>query len=338
MKYAKKVIALVLTAVMIGTAVPQSVFAEASEQTADMEAETPEIFESEEKPEAEEESEVEEEPEAEEESEVEEEPEAEEEPKIEEEPEVLEKPDAGSDTEEWLEPESSEADEEETDEEETDAVMEFQMDDREDLEAESADSYTVSTDDELKAALESIKNGDKDDVEIVLNSNVKAPTENYVATFGVDGKHICVRSTAENCFTLKMYNVGILAGACTFENVKIEGNKLYCSGYKTIFTEECVMALSQTLYGGGCKKDVDSTYVVLNASGFINKGATNGTHNVVGGSYQGSVRGDSYLEITGNIEFHGGNHITPGCVMGDGTSGDGSNSPDVFVGGKATLI
>ena len=44
------------------------------------------------------------------------------------------------------------------------------------------------------------------------------------------------------------------------------------------------------------------------------------------------------MEITGSLQMQGGNHLNPGCVMGDGTSGDGKNSPAVYVGGNATLI
>lgn len=129
-----------------------------------------------------------------------------------------------------------------------------------------------------------------------------------------------------------------LAGPCTFENVKVVGTRLYCNGQRTIFTKDCEIQLSEALYGGGYRHDVDSTYVVLAASGSINQYATSGTHNVVGGSYQGSVKGSTYLEISGDIQFKGGNHITPGCVRGDGTSSDHKNSPDVSVGGNATLI
>ena len=48
--------------------------------------------------------------------------------------------------------------------------------------------------------------------------------------------------------------------------------------------------------------------------------------------------GDTYLEITGNIQMQGGNHLNPGCMKGDGSSGDGRDVPDVYVGGNATLI
>ena len=78
--------------------------------------------------------------------------------------------------------------------------------------------------------------------------------------------------------------------------------------------------------------------MVIAASGSINPSSSSGLHDVIGGSYQGSVEGDTYLEITGDIEMQGGNHLNPGCMKGDGTSGDGRNVPDVYVGGNATLI
>ena len=78
--------------------------------------------------------------------------------------------------------------------------------------------------------------------------------------------------------------------------------------------------------------------VVIAASGYINPSSSSGLHDVIGGSYQGNVVGDTYLEITGDIQMMGGNHLNPGCVKGDGTSGDATNIPDVYVGGNATLI
>ena len=116
------------------------------------------------------------------------------------------------------------------------------------------------------------------------------------------------------------------------------GSRLFCNGYRTIFTENGQIHLSETLYGGGYKTTVDSTHVVIAASGYINPSSSSGLHDVIGGSYQGSVEGDTYLEITGDIQMQGGNHLNPGCMKGDGSSGDGRDVPDVYVGGNATLI
>lgn len=202
----------------------------------------------------------------------------------------------------------------------------------------SNDSYTVSTDEELKNALEQIKTSSSNEASIILNADVGAPTENYIASFGVEGKHIIVSSTEGNMYSLSLSNLGILNGSCTFENVDVRGSKLYCTGYKTIFTNQGEIHLTGTLYGGGYKTTVASTYVVIDANGYINPSSSSGLHDVIGGSYQGSVEGNTYLEITGNIQMQGGNHLNPGCVMGDGSSNDGAKSPDVYVGGNAILI
>ena len=131
---------------------------------------------------------------------------------------------------------------------------------------------------------------------------------------------------------------GILNGNCTFDNVDVTGTRLFCNGYDTIFTGNGQIHLSETLYGGGYKTTVNKTHVVIAASGYINPSSSSGLHDVIGGSYQGNVVGDTYLEITGDIKMQGGNHLNPGCMKGDGSSGDGRDVSDVYVGGNATLI
>lgn len=113
---------------------------------------------------------------------------------------------------------------------------------------------------------------------------------------------------------------------------------MYCNGHDTEFTENGQIHLSYTLYGGGYMTTVSSTHVVIAASGYINPSSSSGLHDVIGGSYKGSVEGDTYLEITGDIKMQGGNHLNPGCMKGDGSSGDGSGVPNVYVGGNATLV
>ena len=200
--------------------------------------------------------------------------------------------------------------------------------------------YTVSTSDELKTALGEIAAGSENEAVIVLTGNVQAPNmagETYITSFGVDGKHITVRSEGEmKKFSFPSY--GILTGDCTFDNVNVTGRRLFCNGYNTVFTENGQIHLSETLYGGGYKTTVASTHVVIAASGSINPSSYSGLHDVIGGSYQGSVEGDTYLEITGDIRMQGGNHVNPGCMTGDGSSGDGKGIPAVYVGGNATLI
>lgn len=208
--------------------------------------------------------------------------------------------------------------------------------------ANEANTYEISTTEDFSRAFTEIKESDASDATLILKANVTAPNtgeSQYFTAFGVKGKHITVKSAeGETTRSLSFANRGILDGSCTFDNVDVTGYMLYCNGYKTIFTENGTIHLSGTLYGGGYKEDVESTYVAVAASGSINPNATNGRHNVIGGSYQGSVKDDTYLEITGNIQFTGGNHLTPGCVMGDGTSGDAKDSPEVSVGGNATLL
>ena len=202
----------------------------------------------------------------------------------------------------------------------------------------TAPSYEVSTTAELSNALTQIAVSESGEAMIVLKADVNAPAESNVASFGANGKHITVCSTAGNLFKLNMASRSILTGDCTFDNVDVTGSRLFCNGYRTIFTENGQIHLSETLYGGGYKKTVASTYVVIAATGYINPTSSSGLHDVIGGSYQGSVEGDTYLEITGDIQMQSGNHLNPGCMKGDGSSGDGRNVPDVYVGGNATLI
>ena len=205
----------------------------------------------------------------------------------------------------------------------------------------TAPSYEVSTTAELSNALTQIATRAEDEATIVLKADVTLPndaTSGYISFFGANGKHITVKSDEGEMKKLSFPSYGVLTGDCTFDNVNVTGSRLFCNGYHTIFTENGQIHLSETLYGGGYKTTVNSTYVVIAASGSINPSSSSGLHDVIGGSYQGSVEGDTYLEITGDIQMQGGNHLNPGCVKGDGTSGDGRNVPDVYVGGNATLI
>ena len=205
----------------------------------------------------------------------------------------------------------------------------------------SENTYEVSTAEELSTALTKIAERTEKEATIVLKANLNAPVTaegSYTTTFGVDDKHITVKSDDGGMKKLSFRWYGILNGDCTFDNVDVTGSRLFCNGYQTIFTENGQIHLSETLYGGGYKTTVDSTHVVIAASGYINPSSYSGLHDVIGGSYQGNVVGDTYLEITGDIQMQGGNHLNPGCMKGDGSSGDGRNVPDVYVGGNATLI
>lgn len=205
----------------------------------------------------------------------------------------------------------------------------------------SSTNYEVTNNDELAVALEQIATSTATEAVIVLKNDVVAPStpeDTYVTSFGVAGKHITVKSEDGEMKKLSFSSRGILTGDCTFDNIDVIGSRLYCNGYRTIFTENGQIHLSETLYGGGYKTTVNSTYVVIASTGYINPSSSSGLHNVIGGSYQGSVEGDTYIEIIGNIKFQAGNHITPGCIKGDGSSGDGAHVANVYVGGNATLI
>lgn len=205
----------------------------------------------------------------------------------------------------------------------------------------TAPSYEVSTTAELSNALTQIATSADTEATIVLKADVTLSndaTSGYISFFGANGKHITVKSDEGEMKKLSFPSYGVLTGDCTFDNVNVTGSRLFCNGYRTIFTENGQIHLRETLYGGGYKTTVDSTYVVIAASGYINPSSSSGLHDVIGGSYQGNVVGDTYLEITGDIKMMGGNHLNPGCVKGDGTSGDATNIPDVYVGGNATLI
>lgn len=213
--------------------------------------------------------------------------------------------------------------------------------DIEEIEPFAEVNYEVSTDDELITALNKIQASEDTEATIVLKADVKAPSTfggSYMTSFGVAGKHITVKSEEGEMKKLKFPSYGILTGDCTFDNVDVTGSRLFCNGYRTIFTENGYIHLRETLYGGGYKTTVDSTHVIIAATGYINPYSASGLHDVIGGSYQGSVEGDTYLEITGDIKMQGGNHLNPGCMKGDGSSGDGAHVPDVYVGGNATLI
>ena len=205
----------------------------------------------------------------------------------------------------------------------------------------SENTYGVSTADQLSTALTEIAASADTEATIVLKEDVTLSndaTSGYISSFGAKGKHITVKSDEGEMKKLIFPSYGVLNGDCTFDNVNVTGSRLFCNGYRTIFTENGQIHLRETLYGGGYQTTVDSTYVVIAASGYINPSSSSGLHDVIGGSYQGSVKGDTYLEITGDIKMQGGNHLNPGCMKGDGTSGDGRDVPDVYVGGNATLI
>ena len=203
-------------------------------------------------------------------------------------------------------------------------------------------TYEVPNQYKLEDALTDIEKSAEAEATIVLTDNVTAPNTwdggDEISFFGASGKHITVKSAGDEIKKLSFESRGMLNGDCTFDNVDVTGGSLFCNGHWTIFTDNGQIHLRQTLYGGGYKTTVKSTHVEIAASGSINQPSYIGLHDVIGGSYQGSVEGDTYLKITGNIQMQSGNHLNPGCMKGNGRIGDDLNAPNVYVGGNATLI
>ncbi|RHQ97825.1 hypothetical protein [Peptoclostridium sp. AF21-18] len=101
--------------------------------------------------------------------------------------------------------------------------------------------YNVSNNEELKEKLETIKNSTDKEATIVLAGNIT--NGNFV---GVANKEIMIKSANEQ----EKYSIDLdseLVGNVTFDNVKVYGETLYCSGYRTIFTENSELTLGGTL-------------------------------------------------------------------------------------------
>ena len=192
--------------------------------------------------------------------------------------------------------------------------------------------YKVSSLDELKTTLSSIESSADTEATIVLTGNIT--NANFV---GVADKEIIIKSADGQ----EKYSIGLgseLVGNVTFDNVNVTGRTLYCSGHKTIFTENSELTLTGTLYGGGNQKTVPSTYVKVNGKAKIN---TSDIENVViGGSYKGSVDGDIYIELAGDITYgtnEGGNYLAA-TNKATAYGGDKYNGDPLYVGGNVTLI
>ena len=197
-------------------------------------------------------------------------------------------------------------------------------------------TYKVSDSDALYLALTEIAKNPETEATIVLTADdVTVPSTldngDDISSFGASGKHITVKSAGGEIKKLSFEYRGMLSGDCTFDNVDVTGGSLFCNGHQTIFTDKGQIHLNQALYGGGYKTTVKSTHVEIAASGYINPSSYSILHDVIGGSYQGNVTGDTYLKITGDIQMQGVNHLNPGCMKGYDGAG-------VYVGGNATLI
>lgn len=193
-------------------------------------------------------------------------------------------------------------------------------------------TYEVSSEVELTTALEEIGNSEKLEATIVLTADIGT----NVKFVGVANKSITVKSADGQKYALTLGSE--LVGDVTLDNVKATAGTLYCSGYKTIFTENCEFTISGTLYGGGKEKTVPSVYVKINGTGKIN--TTDMENTVVGGSYKGSVESDIYVELAGNITYgneEGGNYLV-GTNKATAYGGDNPSGLPLYVGGNVTLI
>lgn len=153
---------------------------------------------------------------------------------------------------------------------------------------------------------------------------------------GIAGKHVTLRSAGDAVYSIRLGSE--LVGELTVENVKASAGTLYCSGFKTIFTEASELTTSSTLYGGANQKDVDSTYLVVHGKARID--TADNENVVVGGCYKGSVKGDVYVELAGDISFGGneGGHYITGANRATRYGGDTYDGDPLYVGGDVTLI
>ena len=192
--------------------------------------------------------------------------------------------------------------------------------------------YKVGSIDELKTAITAIEESTDTEATVVLTGDIT-----YNSGFaGVADKHVTLKSEEGKRYSIDLASE--LVGDLTADNVKVLAGTLYCSGHRTIFTENCEFTFTGTLYGGGNKKTVDRTYVKINGTGKIN---TSDLENVVvGGSYKGSVDGDIYIELAGNISYgdeEGGNYLI-GTNKGTAYGGDSYTGDPLYVNGDVTLI
>ena len=192
--------------------------------------------------------------------------------------------------------------------------------------------YEVDSVDELKNAVSEIEQSAETEATIVLTSDIT-----YNSGFaGVVGKHVTLQSDGDTLHTITLDSE--LVGDLTADNVKVSAGTLYCSGHRTIFTENCEFTITGTLYGGGKGKTVDSTYVKINGTGKINTADMENV--VVGGSYKGSVDGDIYIELAGNITYGDdqGGHYLIGTNKATAYGGDKYDGDPLYVDGDVTLI
>ena len=192
-------------------------------------------------------------------------------------------------------------------------------------------TYEVSTDDEFNNVLKQIKNSQETEATIILTANIGNKTK-FV---GVVDKTITVKSTEGQKYALSLGNY--LEGDITIDNVKVSSGTLYCNGHRTIFTEKCDFSIG-SLFGGANEQNVDSVYVKINGKGVINSGSSELV--ITGGCYKGSVDGDLYMEIDGDIDIQAsaGGHYISGGSKETRYGGDTYTGNPLYVNGDLTFI
>ena len=195
----------------------------------------------------------------------------------------------------------------------------------------NGNTYEVSTSDEFNNALEQIKNNQDTEATIILTADIGSNTKFVGAT----DKSITVKSTEGQKYTLTLGNY--LEGDITIDNVKVSSGTLYCNGHRTIFTENCNFSIG-SLFGGANEQNVDSVYVKINGKGVINSGSSELV--ITGGCYKGSVDGDVYMEIDGEIDIKAtaGGHYISGGSKETRYGGDTYHGDPLYVKGDIDFI
>lgn len=195
----------------------------------------------------------------------------------------------------------------------------------------NGNTYEVSTSDEFNNALEQIKNNQDTEATIILTADIGSNTKFVGAT----DKSITVKSTEGQKYALTLGNY--LEGDITIDNVKVSSGTLYCNGHRTIFTENCDFSIG-SLFGGANEQNVDSVYVKINGKGVINSGSSELV--ITGGCYKGSVDGDLYMEIDGDIDIQAsaGGHYISGGSKETRYGGDTYTGDPLYVNGDLTFI
>lgn len=195
----------------------------------------------------------------------------------------------------------------------------------------NGNTYEVSNADELKDALEKIEKSQETEATIILTGDIGSKAK-FV---GVAGKSITVRSAEGQKYSLSLDTD--LEGDITIDNVKVSSGTLYCNGHRTIFTENCDFSIG-SLFGGANEQNVDSVYVKINGKGVINSGSSELV--ITGGCYKGSVDGDLYMEIDGDIDIKAtsGGHYISGGSKETRYGGDTYNGDPLYVKGDIDFI